>query len=526
MQVRYVFDPDLSQAGGRLARRLIPVLAERLALKAEALGGSLPPAWKDFYELASKPLLNPQVQLFQGPTDQFRPQALLWNVLIEPDRLPAGADEIWVFSAEAAQRLNASNPAELPIKVLPLAAGNLEPAGPLPLELGPGQLLFCSQPSLASLEAVLRAYLPLCADRAELTLVLHLAETEDVEAQLLQLLDQLAAASGISLDVINLETWIGPLEAGAYTALLERAAALLAPAGPMQALEALKLGKPVLGLEYSLLGLSAELTPARLLTALDASPASLARPEPDLLLDLAEAIQHEVERIEREVDFDARAARWRQASERADSGRKQKYSLFHSDYQEPEMQARRQWHLRYAKLFSGVPGDVLDIGCGSGIFLELMRELGMPACGVDPDPDMVEVCKGLGLQALAGDERLLSQWQSESLGGIHASHVIEHVDGSRAIALIENAFRALRPGGKLIVRTPNWRSAEVRHEGFWLDITHIRPYPLPLLQQVFSDAGFEIDQHGFEEFGWKDTYLVGRKPDVSELGSTGGNHGE
>ncbi|HEY9843365.1 MAG: class I SAM-dependent methyltransferase [Candidatus Sericytochromatia bacterium] len=522
MQVRYVFDPDLQHARARLALSLVPLLAQQLELKAEPAGGSLPEAWKSLYPHLSRPMLQPRVQIFAAGAG-FVAHPLQWNVLLEPDAkgaLDSGVDEFWVFSLERAEALTAAGVVREQIRILPPAVGELQadPAA-APMELNEPGVIFCSLPWAAQdrLAAVLRACIPAC--HGDVTLALHLEPPtvahDEIESRLMDLVETIAGETGTDLETLNLETWIGPLEAAGYLALLQRCKLLLAPDGTLQAFEALSLGKQVLGLENRELELSGALTPESLQAALDrprdALEAAAARER------LVAAICSELERIEAEVDFSAREAAWQQDQEHARQGRKQKYSLFHSDYQEPEMQARRQWHLRYARYFEGAPGDVLDIGCGSGIFLEIARELGLPACGVDPDPDMVDVCRELGLQALAGDERLLEQWQLESLGGIHASHVIEHVDGSRAISLIENAFRTLRPGGRLVVRTPNWRNETVRHEGFWLDITHIRPYPLPLLKQVFEDAGFTIDQMGYEEFGWSDTYIVGRKP--------GGTHG-
>lgn len=531
MQVRYVFDPELLQARGRLALGLIPVLAQALqeaqgALKAEPAGGKAGEGWKPLYPQMAQPMLQPRVQIFQGPAGLFQAHPLQWNVVLDPVTVPPGADEVWVFSEARATAL-ASDAAPAPgIKVLPPAIGELSPEmlqGALPMELNEPKVLFCSLPwgHQDRLRAALRAYVPAFAGQSEVTLALHLDSPEQdtgIEESLMGMLEGISAETGADLEALNLETLIGPLDAAGYLALLQKCLVLVAPSDGLQALEALSLGKAVVGSPDSRYG-EIELSPESLQQALEKAPAQASETPKaeDAQAELAAAIVTELKRIEQSVDFAAKAAAWKQSQEHARQGRKQKYSLFHSDYQEPEMQARRQWHLRYAQMLAGVPGDVLDIGSGSGIFLEIMRDLGMPACGIDPDADMVDVCRELGLQALPGDDRLLAEWQPESLGGIHASHVIEHIDGSRAISLIENAFAALRPGGKFLVRTPNWRNDTVRHEGFWLDITHIRPYPLPLLKQVFEDAGFVVDQMGFEEFGWNDTFIVGRKP--------GGLHG-
>lgn len=525
MQVCYRLEPNLQQASGRLAYSLIPALAGRVELKAESIG-RLETGWNELYGYFSRAQPQPRVQLYQGALKDFKAQPLQWNILFEPE-LPSAeslknqlktADEIWVFSQEKAQTLKSLG-LDLQITLLPPAAGSLEfQAAELPMELNEPQVLFASLAwqNQASLRQLLEAYLSGFAANPEVTLALHLQADEnaqdEIETQLMKLLEAVAAQTQTELETLNLETWIGSLEADVYLSLLERSQLLLSPDSLTAACEALKLGKNVVGIECQALGLQAELTAASLQEALNTPPLQADfGPE-----TLAQAMQQRLAQIEQEVDFEARAAAWKHSQAQQQQGRKQKYSLFHSDYKEPEMQARRSWHLRYAQKFDKAPGDILDIGCGSAIFLELMRELKLPACGLDPDPDMVKVCLDLGLQAELGDERQLSQWQDESLGGIHASHIIEHIDGERAIAMIEHAFRVLRPGGKLIIRTPNWRNEQVRHEGFWLDITHIRPYPLPLLKQVLEDAGFEIEQMGFEEFGWNDTFIVGRK---------GGSHG-
>ncbi len=512
MQVRYVFDSDLQRAGARLAWGLIPRLAAITELKAEAATGKPAESWKPLYNHFSKPMLMPKVQLFDGDLKSFRPHPLQWNILINPPESHPDADEIWVYSPEKAQMFKAAGVAAEKLKVLPPAAGGLT-AGESPMDLSEPKVLLCSLADSPDLEkrltAVLSVYLPAFYGQSDVTLALHLPENFG-EERLLTLIEKLGAEKNLDIEALNLETWLGALEPSAYLGLLARADILLAPDDALQAEEARQMGKTVLGEEIT------ELSAEQLKSAFEKPAVQAASDHSASLEALVSSINAQLRRIESEVDFDARAARW-QELEQVRQGRKQKYSLFHSDYQEPEMQARRQWHLRYARHFEGVPGDVVDIGCGSGIFLEIMRDLGLPACGVDPDPDMVEVCQSLDLQALPGDERLLSEWQNESLGGIHASHVIEHIDGSRAIAFVENALRVLKPGGKLLVRTPNWRNEMVRHEGFWLDITHIRPYPLPLLQQVFTDAGFTVELQGFEEFGWNDTYIIGRKP--------GGQHG-
>lgn len=528
MQVRYLFSSDSFQSRFRLAAQLLPRLNAELELKGERVYGPSKPDSPELYALLSRPLLKPQFQIFHGWPGPYAYHPLQWNILLDPPRqeeVPQApspwADEIWVFSAEAQAHWQAR--CDIPVYVMPPAVSksSLQSTGPLPLELEEPHILLASLPweDRERRQTLLNAYLPAFQGLSDYSLMLHLnkAESQDSdEESLLQEVLSLAENCGCDPEKLNLQTWIGPLEGEAYLALLERSEMLLLPTDEHSALEALSLGKKVLGLDLKAWGLSAELQPDHLKKRAQAPAETeidwFTRLSPDKTVT---AMLERLKTLEQEVDFEQREQQWHRAQTHQRQGRKQQYSLFHSDYDTQEMQARRQWHQRYAQQFKGAPGDVLDIGCGSGIFLELMRELNLPAFGLDPDPDMVAVCEGLQLQAMTGDERLLSTFQAQSLGGIHASHVIEHVDGSRAIAMVENALRILRPGGKLVIRTPNWKNEMVRHEGFWLDITHIRPYPLPLLKQVLTDAGFEVLAGGYEEFGWSDTFIVGQRPERS-----------
>lgn len=517
MRTRYVFETELATSAGRLARHLFNHLSTEASLKAELkaepYNGHLSAEWQDLYALSSRPLFQPQVQLYHGPVARYQPHPLQWNILVDPAELPAAlnADEVWVFSEARKQLLQAQT--QLPVVCLPPTAdlGLLGSALQPPIEQEAEKMVLCVWPAeqLSALEGALSAYCQAYGQSAAHMLALYLLSPqpqEQLEEQLISLVERVCETTSTPMDSLNIGTWIGPLERDAYLSLLQACERLICPLDSQAAVEALALGKLVPACLEQPLPWSAEV----LSEALTAEPKAQELPVAPVLA----AWQQRLQVLATEFDPATRQQAYAEAQEaQRQQGRKQKYSLFHSDYNPQEMQARRQWHRRYAEMLVGCPGDILDIGSGSGIFLEIMRDdLHLPAFGLDPDPDMVAVCQKLKLQALAGDERRLAEFDPESLGGIHASHVIEHVDGERAIALIENALRVLRPGGRLLVRTPNWRNQTVRHEGFWLDITHIRPYPLPLLEQVFKDSGFEVIQAGFEDFGWNDTFILGQKP--------------
>lgn len=163
----------------------------------------------------------------------------------------------------------------------------------------------------------------------------------------------------------------------------------------------------------------------------------------------------------------------------------------------------------YADAFRGCQ-RVLDVGCGPGTFLDLLRERGIVGLGIDFDPQMVQLCHERGLSARVADARALSQLH-ETFDGIHAGHVLEHMPGELMVSFLEVCCSLLGPNGLLIVRTPNWENDTVRHGGFWLDHTHVRPYPMPLLARIFEDLGLEIVAHGVEPTGWNDLFIAGRK---------------
>ena len=184
----------------------------------------------------------------------------------------------------------------------------------------------------------------------------------------------------------------------------------------------------------------------------------------------------------------------------------QKYSLYHTDGREVSL---KLWMAPYADAFCGCE-NVLDIGCGPGMFLELLMERGISGLGFDCDPEMVAICQNKGLKAKVVDGANLSGYFQE-FGGIHLGHVIEHMDGESMVKILEACVTALRSGGLLLIRTPNWQNETVRNGGFWLDYTHVRPYPLPLLEKIYKDLGLEVIKKGFEMAGWNDLYILGKK---------------
>jgi SAM-dependent methyltransferase len=133
---------------------------------------------------------------------------------------------------------------------------------------------------------------------------------------------------------------------------------------------------------------------------------------------------------------------------------------------------------------------VLDVGCGRGELLGLLRDAGVDARGVDADADMVAFARGEGLDVEQADTLAhLESLADRSLGAVVALQVLEHLPPAALVALLGLAARKLRPGGVLLVETINPLAPEsLRH--YFADLTHAQPLVPETLELLARDAGF------------------------------------
>jgi 2-polyprenyl-3-methyl-5-hydroxy-6-metoxy-1,4-benzoquinol methylase len=133
---------------------------------------------------------------------------------------------------------------------------------------------------------------------------------------------------------------------------------------------------------------------------------------------------------------------------------------------------------------------VLDIGCGRGEFLTLLREAGVEARGIDVDSEMVTHCREEGLDVEQADALShLASLEDDSLGGIFCAHVLEHLQPPALFRLLELAVAKLRPGGVFAAETPNPLSL-VALANFTADLSHDRPLHPATLSFLARQAGF------------------------------------
>jgi SAM-dependent methyltransferase len=151
----------------------------------------------------------------------------------------------------------------------------------------------------------------------------------------------------------------------------------------------------------------------------------------------------------------------------------------------------------YVEYFKGSE-PVLDMGCGRGEFLELLREAGIKAQGVDIDLDMVLLCQEKELDVMRADAyAYLESLPDESLGGLFAAQVVEHLDPSQVIELVNLCHRKLQSGGILIFETPNPACLIIFARNFYTDFSHIRPVHPEAMKFLFESAGFQNVQAKF-----------------------------
>jgi SAM-dependent methyltransferase len=153
------------------------------------------------------------------------------------------------------------------------------------------------------------------------------------------------------------------------------------------------------------------------------------------------------------------------------------------------IRARMASYLPYFE--AGTSGDVLDVGCGRGEFIDLLNARGIPARGIDLNHEMAEVCRARGLNVTEADAvSFLETLPDGSLRGIFAAQVVEHLEPSYLLKFLEIAFVKLRPGGRLVLETLNPACWMAFFESYIRDITHKWPLHPETLKYLVTASGF------------------------------------
>ena len=174
----------------------------------------------------------------------------------------------------------------------------------------------------------------------------------------------------------------------------------------------------------------------------------------------------------------------------ADSTDDYKYVGFEDHFRGPDgaIEARLR---AYVPVFAGC-GDVLDVGCGRGELLAAMKDAGISARGIDANDSMIAAAAERGLDAVRADAlAYLDALAPGSLGGLVSTQVVEHLEPSYLMRLLDAAARALRPGAPIVVETINPACWLAFFSSYIRDLTHVRPVHPETLQYLLRASGFE-----------------------------------
>ncbi|MBI1872980.1 MAG: class I SAM-dependent methyltransferase [Acidobacteria bacterium] len=145
----------------------------------------------------------------------------------------------------------------------------------------------------------------------------------------------------------------------------------------------------------------------------------------------------------------------------------------------------------YVSYFAGA-SDVVDLGCGRGEFLDLLVARGISARGVDLNHEMVQVCRERGLDVTEADAlSYLESVPDQSLGGLFAAQVVEHLPPDYLLRMLEVAHHKLRPGSRIILETINPACWLAYFESYIRDLTHVRPLHPDTLRYLMLASGFQ-----------------------------------
>ncbi len=147
----------------------------------------------------------------------------------------------------------------------------------------------------------------------------------------------------------------------------------------------------------------------------------------------------------------------------------------------------------FSRYFKGCK-KVLDVGCGTGPFLEIMQKQGIPALGVDIGEEPVKACVEKGLAAVCADAFVFLTGKDNLYDGVMISNLVEHLEPKQVKDLLEKCFRSLKKDGIILAALPDPKNIKDVLGDFWEDTTHVRMYPVSVLNKMFIAAGFKVEK--------------------------------
>ena len=163
------------------------------------------------------------------------------------------------------------------------------------------------------------------------------------------------------------------------------------------------------------------------------------------------------------------------------------YFVFENHFRGSTEQIKRN-QCQYVKYFEG-KCNVIDLGCGRGEFLELLKEKGIEGKGVDLYDEFVAVCQMNGLDVTC-DDALHFLSAQQNVGGIFAAQLIEHLTTYQLVELCRLAYEKLVEGAYIVMETPNPRCLTIFSNAFYVDPSHKNPIHPLTAEYILQQSGF------------------------------------
>ena len=167
------------------------------------------------------------------------------------------------------------------------------------------------------------------------------------------------------------------------------------------------------------------------------------------------------------------------------------YAAFENQFRggTTEIKDALKFYLPYLK-DAGITDEVLDLGSGRGDWLELLREEGIEARGVDTNPVLVKASRESGFEVADADALdHLQTLPDQSAKAITGFHIVEHLSFEKLILLVEQIVRVLKPRGLVILESPSPENLVVAACNFYADPTHRRPVYPHTLKFLLNNSG-------------------------------------
>jgi SAM-dependent methyltransferase len=167
------------------------------------------------------------------------------------------------------------------------------------------------------------------------------------------------------------------------------------------------------------------------------------------------------------------------------------YASFEDQFRGSRAEIKERFHVYLPILKeASVTTGILDLGCGRGEWLEVLKEEGFEARGVELNSAMVEACRERGLEVTVSDAiAYLQGLPDNSLRAVTGFHFIEHLPFETLIKMLDEVVRVLRSGGVVIFETPNPENVLVGSHFFYFDPTHRNPLPGEMIQFLLESRG-------------------------------------